>query len=296
MKPSLLLILTSMLAMASCNNATDPGSPATAPVVYTNDSLRIDYRMTGTGDTTLLFLHGWGIHKGYWDNQVNFFKDNYSVVTPDLVGFGQSDTGRINYSIEQYAKDVTDLVKKLNLRHVVLIGHSMSGHIILETAVNFPQNIIGVVGVDNFNEAGYTMTSKEEVEVKNFFDALRADYDSVATAYSAANLFQPSTDSLIRNRVINDIRSSNQTAAISSLENLMSFLPKEKPLLQALNLPLYLLNSDAVPTNEAALKALCKSSYRVFSVGHTGHYPMMEAAEVFNRRLGEVIRLIGGGK
>lgn len=288
-----LLIPVLSLLLSACREPKGKNSAYSYPVLISEDSLRLAYSVRGTGDTCLLFLHGWGIDQSFWENQVVFFEQKYKVVTTDLAGFGQSDTGRQVYTIEQYANDVNQLIELLNLTHVILVGHSMSGDIVLETAVRFPDRIEGIAGVDNFKDAGHVLSAEEEEEVVAFLALLRTDYPTVAAGYASEYLFHPSTDSATRRKVTRAVSNSNPAAGISSLEQVFAYTAKEKDQLSRLRLPLYLLNSDATATDENALTKYCGNSYRLFTVPATGHYPMLEAPEVFNKQLQAVIHAIG---
>lgn len=101
--------------------------------VVTDDSVTIHYEITGGGDTTLLFLHGWAIDMSYWKQQVNAFNDNYQVVTVDHAGHGQSVGRHASWSPQRLGKDIAQTIEQLGLERVILIGHSMSGTIMLET-------------------------------------------------------------------------------------------------------------------------------------------------------------------
>ena len=54
---------------------------------YKNNS--IFYRVTGKGKPVLL-LHGFGEDGNIWDHQIEFLKDEYQLLIPDLPGSGQS--------------------------------------------------------------------------------------------------------------------------------------------------------------------------------------------------------------
>lgn len=273
----------------------DSGSrhPSTKPVIFTSDSVMLAYKQTGQGDTTVLLLHGWGINQTYWDNQVSYLEKEYQVVTLDLPGFGKSGNGRKKYTIEQYGQDISLLIKELALKNVILVGHSMSGDIILETAIHFPDNIIGMVGIDNFKDVGYDISGQEEEETNQFLSMLESDYANISKAYAEGYLFHPSTDSVIRDRVVQDISQVPVYVAVSSFRQLLAYTPKERTLLRQLSFPLFLINSDAVPTDEAGLGKYCPSGYRLFPIPSTGHYPMLEATELFNQQLRAAIHAIG---
>ena len=114
----------------------------------------IYYIEKGDGDTTLFFLHGWDINSGYWKDQMNYFSKKYKTVAIDLPGFGKSTSNRKDYTVEKYADDAIDIINNLDLKNVILIGHSMSGDIILEAALKNNKSIIGLVGIDNFKFVG----------------------------------------------------------------------------------------------------------------------------------------------
>jgi pimeloyl-ACP methyl ester carboxylesterase len=119
-------------------------------ITIRDKQVEINYFQQGQGDTTLLFLHGWCIDGTYWKNQVEYFSKNYNVYAIDLPGFGKSKAERTNWTIEEYANDVTAFIDIMNLKNVVIIGHSMAGEIMLQTALTNNPKIVGIVGVDNF--------------------------------------------------------------------------------------------------------------------------------------------------
>lgn len=258
--------------------------------VKISEKVKINYLQSGSGDTTLLFLHGWCINSGYWKDQIDYFSKNFSVYAIDLPGFGQSEApDRTAWSIEEYAADVVGFVQKEDLKNVVLIGHSMSGDIILQVALGLPSKIIGVVGVDNFQYVGVEFSPEDMKEMANYFDALKSDFAKNAPAYSEKMLFQPSTPAVVKENVMNDIASTNPTIGYKSLESLMQHAEKVPGLLEKLPLKLYLINSSAVPTHEEGLKTYCKNGFHIELVGATGHYPMVEKPDAFNKALDNIL-------
>ena len=81
----------------------------------------------------MLFAHGFGCDQNMWRFIAREFEADYKVVLFDYVGSGKSDTAaydRERYSsLEGYAKDVLDVVRALDLRNVVFVGHSVSSMI-----------------------------------------------------------------------------------------------------------------------------------------------------------------------
>jgi pimeloyl-ACP methyl ester carboxylesterase len=287
-------ILTGILLVLqfACNNADTTSSiPATQEKIKVeNQGVHIDYDASKYGDTTLLFIHGWGINRSYWVRQASHFMlGGYRVVMLDLPGFGQSGKNRKSWTIENYAADVSALIKALDLKNVILIGHSMSGAIIVETALTNPGRVIGIVGVDNFKYVGFTLTPEVKKEIDRFYTAARTHYTEVVARDMGKELFAPSTDSLIKKEVLNDILHSDSTIAIDILAQADSFPLDAK--LSSLKKRLYLINSSYMPTDTAALRKK-GIDYALYDMGPTGHYPMVEKPARFNYLLQEIINSI----
>lgn len=95
--------------------------------ITTKDGTRIAYKEWG-GGKPILFSHGWPLSGDAWDAQMLFFAQNgYRVVAHDRRGHGRSDQPWNGNNMDQYADDLAELIEKLELRNLVLIGHSTGG-------------------------------------------------------------------------------------------------------------------------------------------------------------------------
>lgn len=294
MKKSYTNLLWVILILSlSCNQ---PPSPPTQNYgVAKRGEVSVSYQSCGDADTTLLFVHGWCINKTYWEEQVKYFCPRYRVVTIDLPGFGESGKNRTKWSFDEYTADIKHLIETLQLKNVVLIGHSMSGDIVLKAGNQYPNSLIGLVGVDNLHEPGGPMTEEQQRETDEFFSMLTTQFDSTVSKYMLASLFQPSTDSAIIKRVMNDVADCDSSIATKVLQALVDAAQQEKPLMQGLKHRLYLINSTAQPISRDSLEKYCAKGFEMISVGATGHYPMVEKPAEFNKALENVIRKISSG-
>ena len=287
---SLWTLFAISLFFIHCSSpAESPAAPESLPtIVSAGDS--IAYDVCGNADTTLLFVHGWNINRQYWSGQIPVFCKNYKVVSIDLPGHGDSGRSRTNWTVEQFGADVAQVMKTLKLKNVILIGHSMGGDIILEAAHKAPEAVIGCIGIDNFKEFNLEGYSEEDsIGMVQFIAGARADYRGVMGAYSEASLFSAQTDSLVRRRVMNDVLQASPEIAVSIIEDLVWYTKKEPQRLSTLPVKLVLVNSDPTPTDTITLAKLCQHGYAVFPVDGTGHYPMIEAPEEFNRQLQKAV-------
>jgi len=94
---------------------------------------RNNVRVSGSGTQPMLFAHGFGCDQNMWRYVAPAFEADHKVILFDYVGSGKSDLesydGERYSSLEGYAEDVLDICHALDLRHVIFVGHSVSGMI-----------------------------------------------------------------------------------------------------------------------------------------------------------------------
>jgi pimeloyl-ACP methyl ester carboxylesterase len=252
----------------------------------------IAFVKAGTGDTTLFFLHGWCINKEYWKEQVDHFSKKYTVVAIDLPGFGQSGRNFSDWSFENYTSHINEFIVNQKLKNVILIGHSMSGDLLLLTDVQYPSSVTGIVGIDNLQDPGVPFTEEQKENNETFFQMLDSSYTLTVTDYARSALFPPGADTTIVNRVVNDFAKNDSVIATKLLRSLVDVSQQERDLMQRLNHKLFLVNSDMNPTLTDTLIKFCRKSAAVEIVKGTGHYPMIEKPAAFNSALEKIILMI----
>jgi len=90
-------------------------------------NIELYYEDLGAGKPVLL-IHGWPLSGASWEKQVSALLDaGYRVITYDRRGFGQSAKPATGYDYDTLALDLHQLVTKLDLRHLALVGFSMGG-------------------------------------------------------------------------------------------------------------------------------------------------------------------------
>ncbi|MES2275172.1 MAG: alpha/beta hydrolase [Bacteroidota bacterium] len=288
MKSLFYLLAVTMLSAAfvSCSHHKTNLIGADTLKTIHNNGVNIAYTDTGKNDTTLLFVHGWAINKGYWQDQMEYFGKRYRVVAMDLPGFGQSGKNRKEWDTKTFASDVDSVIKALDLKKVILIGHSMSGDIVLQSAIDNPTAVIGLVGVDNFKNPGQPVTEQSKKEFEAAMAQMKLHFKAVATAYFNQTLFSKTTTAPIRKRILDDVNRADSVIAIASMADGNDF--KEIDKLKEAKKELYLINSDIQPLDSTYLIA-SKIPYKVYYIHGSGHYPMIEHPQKFNQSLDKVI-------
>lgn len=111
------------------------------------DNIKMYYEEHGIG-FPVVFVHGWTSNNWIWFNQVEYFKDKFRVITPDLKGHGNSDKPKADYLMTDFATELNEFINQiLGEEEYVLIGHSMGGMVALSYATNpeYTTNLMGLV-------------------------------------------------------------------------------------------------------------------------------------------------------
>jgi non-heme chloroperoxidase len=97
------------------------------PTITTKDGTQIFYKDWGTGQP-VVFSHGWPLNADAWDEQLYLFATNgYRAIAHDRRGHGRSSQPSSGNDMDTYADDLAALVKELDLKDVIHIGHSTGG-------------------------------------------------------------------------------------------------------------------------------------------------------------------------
>jgi pimeloyl-ACP methyl ester carboxylesterase len=94
---------------------------------------RVAYRDEGTGEV-LLLVHGMGGSSNTWSGVIPLLAKKYRVIAPDLLGHGESDKPRGDYSVGAFAVLLRDLLDALDVPRVTVVGHSLGGGIAMQFA------------------------------------------------------------------------------------------------------------------------------------------------------------------
>jgi pimeloyl-ACP methyl ester carboxylesterase len=277
MNRMLLILIIPLAVLTACSSSESPVSGT----VTSEDGVNIAYRATGQGKPALLFIHGWCCDQSYWSHQVEAFEADHRVVTVDLAGHGQSGDNRNQWSIPAFGTDVMTVVRALDLKDVILIGHSMGGPVALEAAARLDDRVLGIIGVDTYQnvEASYSQEQQE-----TFLNEMNSDFTQTTRSF-VASMFTPSADSTLVAQVVEDMASSPAHVGISAMKAMFEYDPLTT--LKELDVPVHAINSDKWPTNSDANNR--HMSFTLKLMPGYGHFIMLEAPKEFNQLLAESI-------
>jgi pimeloyl-ACP methyl ester carboxylesterase len=194
---------------------------------------------------------------------------------------------RSEWTLEAFAEDVVAVVNKLGLERIILIGHSMGGPVNLEAARRIPERVIGLVGVDTYQDFERELPEEQRGQ---FLAAFRANFETTTKGF-VRMMFPASADSSLVEEIASDMSSAPPEVGIGAMENLLSY--KQVEALAEINIPIYCINSDKFPTNEETGKRHAET-YEVEYMSGRGHFLMLEDPEGFNTLLAKTIAELAG--
>lgn len=138
----------------------------------------MNYKLEGSGKT-LVFIHGLSDSLLYWEFLASNLKDNYQVLRVDLQGHGESKLENEEITLNTYVNDLNNLLERLNISKVNLIGFSLGSAVALSFAAKYPQKVDCLVLMSAFYKADSTLTDtlnqfKNALEIgfEEFYDVI----------------------------------------------------------------------------------------------------------------------------
>jgi pimeloyl-ACP methyl ester carboxylesterase len=111
------------------------------------NGVKLHYVRAGAGDPIVL-LHGWPQTWYMWRKIIEPLAEHYTVIAPDLRGFGESSKPKGGYDKKTVAEDIYQLVRQLGFRKLFLVGHDLGGPAAYAYASAHPQDVRRLVMLD----------------------------------------------------------------------------------------------------------------------------------------------------
>lgn len=246
------------------------------------DGVLIQFDDRGSGDESIVLIHGWAASTDYWQLQRDFLADSYRVVSINLAGHGESEASREQWSIAAFASDVIAVVEQLDLSQVSLVGHAMGASVALEAALRLPNRVERVVAVESLHSPGEQLSP---AQLGALIDNLEVDYSAAVSSLARA-LFSEQSNPRIRDFVVRDMGASRPETGLGAL--LASNVYDPRQALSRLTQEFVLINSSRRETDTAAIEELV--SKPVFlPLSGASHFPMLEEPVEFTERLLEAL-------
>ncbi len=127
----------------------------------------------------LFFLHGWRSQKEVWNPVIDKLLStkhlalSTNIYALDFPGFGGSQNPKTDFHLQDYVNVAEGFIKKLDIKNLVLVGHSFGGRVAIKLCAQQPTVIKKLVLIDSagfvFNPDKKQMMNLIAKTVKPFF-------------------------------------------------------------------------------------------------------------------------------
>lgn len=255
----------------------------------------IHHVVSGAGTPPLVFIHGFSCDHTDWDAQVADFKDRHTCLAVDLRGHGKSAAKGTDCSVEALASDVAGLMRQLELRGAILIGHSMGCRIAVETAMQVPDRTSGLVLVDG---SEFSKATEELVRAR-----IKAGEQDAMIRGMFGAMFNDKSDKQTAERIVaRALALPKDVAAAMTLDTVRWDTTRLAHALTTLKKPLMVVQStytnerrerlplkkgQSVPYLETVKR--CMPSARIEIVEGIAHFTQIDAAKETNALLADFV-------
>ncbi len=261
---------------------------------------------------TIVFIHGWLLSRAYWRPVIQQL-ERFSCLAYDLRGFGESLLTEKtvtpdsylppeNYTLAAYAQDLEEILNKLGISRVWLVGHSLGGSIALWAAHKMGNRVAGVTCVN----AGGGIYLKEEFEkfrnagqqILKFRSPWMLKFPGLDYLFARASVIQPIGLGMGRQRLVDFIVADSIAARESLLSSTTEAEVHRLPqILSELNQPVYFIAGQQDKIMEpryvrhlASFHALFKHcGENVLELENCGHLAMVEHPDAVAQQIRDAL-------
>lgn len=233
-------------------------------ILTTKDQKEIFFKTYGESkNPAMVLIHGIGADHRMFEPQIERFAEaGYFIILPDMRGHGKSAKVS-SLELEDWVRDIEELLVHLDLQKVIMIGVSMGGVIAQKFVVKNPEKVKKIIITDSFGELkslmertiglGQVFGFKLFHYLPGTFTAklLGSTYQKLSKA--TAKYFQEVSLNIDYQQLVLARKAINKIDILSELK------PVEVPALVLVGDQVKLM----VPVNEKIANSLKNSSFRV---------------------------------
>ncbi len=280
------LVLSALpISLASAHGEAPGDILAKAPSHFAKSSTgKVHYKSLGEGDTAVVFVHGWCCDHSVWGAQAADLDGKVRMLFVDLPGYGKSDSPRIDYTMDAFARGIDAVLADAGVEQAVLVGHSMGTPVVVEFYRLFSAKTKALVFVDG----ALRPFTKDPAVAEQFLSRFKEETFKETAPKSLASMMSPNTPVSVRKHIKRLVTNTSPQAAISSMRCMVDpKLWKEDPIkvpAQALMAKSRFWNDEY---KEFAKKLVPDLDYREFE--GVSHFLFMEKPREFDAALSEFL-------
>lgn len=239
------------------------------------DGSIVHYEALGRG-RPIVFLHGWVGSWRYWINAMQIASTSYRAYAIDLFGFGDTTRDPSHYPIERQAELIDRFLEEMGIGKVALVGHGLGALVGFSFIKQWPKSVDRIMAINCPLDSESVNSRMRTAAMTELIEWLAARTPETASALSDAS----KTDLQAVSASLTGFLSNGYFADIRNLgiPGLFVSGPNDPAI--------------AMPTQEK-IDALPNHMHHI-SLESTGHFPMIENPNQFNRLMTDFLALDSG--
>lgn len=255
----------------------------------TFNNKNISYTIFGEGQP-VMFLHGFGEDDTIWQHQIDFLKNDFRLIIPQLPGTGGSAL-LDEMTMESMANAMFEITETEGFKELILIGHSMGGYTSLAFAEKYMERL-KAFGL--FHSSAFADTEEKKATRKKGIEFIKENGGAAFLKTATPNLFSEKTK--IKNpelvkQTVDTLPHFSDESLIAYYEAMMQRKDRTQVLKESKVPVLFIIGKyDTAVSYEDAFRqsSMPESSY-IHILENSGHLGMLEETENSNSILSEFL-------
>ena len=239
------------------------------------DSAIVHYEVLGKG-RPVFFLHGWVGSWKYWIPSMQMASTSFRAYALDLWGFGETAKNPQGYSLEIQAGMLRAFMDKMGIGKIALVGHGLGGLVALRFAKQWNQSVDRMMVINCPMDYETVHARMKSAAPTDLLDWLSNRTPESAAALSDTVKIDPQTI----------------TASMFGLQANNLFGAAKQTNLPCLFV--YGQNDPAIPPPSGEKQPSLSHMMHQITLDGSGHFPMMDETQKFNRLLIDFLALAPG--
>lgn len=251
-----------------------------------NALIRNNVKIYGKGEQTIVFVHGFGCDQNIWRHLTAGLLANYRLVLLDQVGSGNSAHAAYDpakyATLDGYAADILEVCHLLELRDVILVGHSVGAMISALSAIRAPELFAKLVLIGpspcylNLKEENYPGGFDRD-DIQAMLTFMSTDYQGWANTFAPFIMGNPDSPSLGQELIESFCRTDSAIVQEFARVTFLSDNRQDLPKVNTRTLILQCSDDVIAPAEVGAYVQQALPNATLVTLSATGHCPHLSA-------------------
>lgn len=249
----------------------------------------LHYEISGNGKKPLVLLHGFMENLAIWNDMEPHLAKEFTLIKIDLPGHGKSENYNAVNSMDSMAEKVKEVIEKINLNKINILGHSMGGYVSLAFAEKFPELVESMTLF--FSTTLADDEEKKEIRRRSI-GVIDENFETFVNT-SIPNLFSNNEKDILEGKIelAKKIAKSTHKEGVKAAQLGMAERPDRTEILENLDAKILIIAGkydNAVKTKNLLKVLPDKTNIKtyVLDCGHNGHWEKPTiCAEIINTEL-----------